>query len=177
MDDVVTLAQLEAYCQEFGLMTQVRAEQQLLLVLVPVPGQPRLGYLELDAERRIVTLRLPSLLDVAEARQGEAARLIAHINYLIVLGRLSMDIRDGEVMWEVPLPYSSAGLDQEMLLRAFAATAQILGEYLPTLARVTQSDCSAADILGSQPSVPSLQQVLDQLRGATDNDQGESAQG
>src|SRR5579872_2190578 len=154
MSSTPTLEQIQVYLGEFGLMNQLQSERQAVVTAIPTQHGPQLGYLRIDEEREVVTLRVPGIFQVVEARRAEVAKGIGMINYFLVLGKFALDLRDGELAFDLPILCAEVGLQQSHLARAFAALVATFNVHLPQLSELVWSERSRGDpheVSGTRP--------------------------
>ena len=94
---------------------------------------------------------------------------LGHINYITVLGKFSMDLRDGELAFECNLPYHGVGMSVEQLAAMAGITGSMLSEYIPLLQRLCWTDETAEGALG-------LAEAVEQGQAEGDAEAGQETQ-
>src|SRR5947209_6127799 len=133
-----TLASASAYLEEHRVLHRVDEEQaSVTATLFLNQGAYRLVLVADHPED--VQLILPFLLTVPAERRSVVAQVAAHVNSAIRLGSFCLDLRDGELRLDLPLPIDGA-LPPALLERGLGAIAWTLDTYMPALQRACWSD-------------------------------------
>ncbi len=179
----VTLEQVAGYCTEFGLMNRVDTTRGLLETMLVSKHGAHLLYFVIDAERAVMRLRIGRLVMTPAERRPAMARVIAHLNYNILLKGFILDQSDGEVAFDLPVPVRGVAVSSELVSQCLMAANWILDTHLPTVQQACWGSASVEELLGLPFPEPAtaLTEALTADAGreppATDRGTASSAQG
>ncbi|GEM_PF-2882626 len=144
----VTLEQLAGYCTELGLMNRVDAERQLVETMITTKQRTYLVYLKVDAARDVMQVRIWGVVMTPPARRAVMARVVAHVNYNLLLKGFVFDWTDGEVAYDLPVPFRGTGISAAQLAQCLHAATWTLDTHGPTLLRASWGTASVEELLG-----------------------------
>ena len=144
----VTLEQVAGYCTEFGLLNRIDTTRGLVETMLVSKHAAHLVYIVIDAERTVLRLRIGRLVMTPAERRAAMARVIAHLNYNILLKGFIFDESDGEVALDLPVPFRGVGVSSELVSQCLQAANWILNTHLPTVQQACWGTASVEELLG-----------------------------
>lgn len=144
----VTLEQVAGYCTELGLMNRLDTTRGLLETMLVTKHGAYLVYFVVDAERAVLDLRIGRLVMTPTERRASMARVIAHINYNILLKGFIFDQSDGEVAFDLPVPFRGVAVSSELVSQCLMAANWILNTHLPSVQQACWGSASVEELLG-----------------------------
>ncbi|HKX19262.1 MAG TPA: YbjN domain-containing protein [bacterium] len=144
----VTLDQVANYCTELGLMNRIDPERQFAEAMFTTKQGSHLVYFRIDTEREVLSMRLPMLVSTPVERRAMMARVIAHLNYNLLLKGFVFDLSDGEVAYDLPVPFRGIGVCGDQISQCLLAAAWTLNSHLPTVREACWGSRSVEELLG-----------------------------
>ncbi len=144
----VTLEQIAGYCTELGLMNKINAERRLVETIIPTNHRTYHAYLKVDAPRDVMQVRIWGVVIAPPERRAVMARVVAHVNYNLLLKGFVFDWADGEVAYDLPVPFRGTGISAVQLDQCLQAAVWTLNTHTPTLFRAAWGSASAEELLG-----------------------------
>jgi len=84
-----------------------------------------------------------------EHRRAACARLLARINFGMLVGSFEMDFEDGQINFKTSYPFPKGQLDAELLKRVVGFNLDCMDKYLPAIMSVIYSGASPAKALAA----------------------------
>jgi len=144
----VTLEQVASYCTELGLMNRIDPERQLVEMMLTTKQGSHLVYLRLDTEREVLSVRIPMVASAPVERRAVMARVITHLNYNLLLKGFVFDLSDGEVAYDLPVPFRGIGICRDQVSQCLLAANWTLNTHMPTVREACWGSRSVEEILG-----------------------------
>jgi hypothetical protein len=144
----VTLEQVAVYCTELGLLNRIDAKRGLVEAILVAKHGAHLVYFAPDAERQVLRLRIGRLVLTPSARRQAMARIIAHLNYNLLLKGFIFDESDGEVAYDLPIPFRGTGVAADLVSQCLMAATWTLNTHLPTVQQACWGPDSVEELLG-----------------------------
>ncbi len=169
----VTFAQLVELIDSLGVPHQEHESDQVVVAALPGRQGGHLVLVRLLADREVVSLRAGGLAEVSADRRPAVGQAAGHVNARILLGAFSLDLTDGELVFDLPIPYGGVGIGAEQLGRCLASIAWTLDTFLPRLLRLAWTDEAVEDVL--ELPVPSPTRDMLRAIGQPDGPETRSA--
>ena len=144
----VTLEQVAGYCTELDLMNKIDTKRGLVEAVLPTKHGTHLVYFVPDTERQVLRLRIARLAVTPPARRPAMARIIAHLNYSLLLKGFIFDESDGEVAYDLPIPCRGIGVPADLVSQCLMAATWTLNTHLPTVQQACWGSDSVEELLG-----------------------------
>lgn len=164
MNDEISVEDVAAYCTELGLLNRITPEQASVQVALTLRSGSYMVWLQPQLGRSILGLFIRNVLVAGAERRAAVAQAICHINYQILMGKFTMDLRDGEVTFELPILYLGGAVTAATIDRCFQLIASSLDAHMPTLQRVCFSEEAVEDVFGLTLPPPPFEQMRAALR-------------
>ena len=158
----VSFAQLVEYCAAQRLPYQAHEADGVVIMALPGAQGTYVVSFRLIEERDVVLVRASSLLTVPPERRAVLAQAACHVNSRILLGAFGLDLTNGTLGLDLPLPYDGVGLSPVQVERCLAAIGWTLDTHLPTLQRLCWTQETVEEALGLPVTSP-LRGLLDTL--------------
>lgn len=144
----VLLEQVARYCTELGLMNRIDPERRLVEVMLTTKQGSHLVYFSLDTEREVLSMRMPMLASAPVERRVGMTRIIAHLNYNLLLKGFVFDLSDGEVAYDLPVPFRGIGVCHDQVSQCLLAAIWTLNAHLPIIREACWGSRSVEEMLG-----------------------------
>lgn len=144
----VLIEQVASYCTELGLMNRINPERRLVEAMLVTKQGAQLVCLRIDTEREVLSLRIPLLVLTPTARRAVMARVIAHLNNNLLLKGFVFDLSDGEVAYDLPVPFRGIGVCHDQVSQCLLAAIWTLDAHLPIIREACWGSRSVEEMLG-----------------------------
>jgi hypothetical protein len=144
----VTLEQVGSYCTELGLMNRIDPERRLVEMMLTTKQGSHLVNFRVDTEREVLSIRIPMLASAPVERRQVMARVIAHLNYNLLLKGFVFDLSDGEVAYDLPVPFRGIGVCPDQVSQCLLAAIWTLNTHLRIVREACWGSRSVEELLG-----------------------------
>jgi hypothetical protein len=152
MSERFGISQIEAYLTQMGLkLARVDQEKEVIeIVFQSSHSQWKLivGFQQGGNVRKLMFL-VPYFGKVGTEKRLESLEALLAVNYRIAIGKLGLDLSDGEVRLEETIALADNILTFKQFQLALGAIVQTVSIYRNLLPRVVNSDASIQDALSS----------------------------
>lgn len=156
-----TLEQLSQYCHAGHVPhTLLMDENRLVGALFTAQATYRFTML-LDCEREVLSVRAGFLMQVPPNRRAEIAQAGMHANQRLLLGAFYLDLTDGELGFDLVVPYTSTGLSEPQVLQCLGLMGGALHHYTPIFKRLADTDARVSDVFDIEPQAERVRQELE----------------
>jgi hypothetical protein len=132
----LTMAQLLDYCSSAGLLHIAVDAEDAVYTVIPSSAGVRILLLKLDAAHQVLLIHAGNLLKVSPQRRPTVAMAAAHINSKVLLGAFYLDLKDGELAYDLPIPCFDTTFSKNTLLHCIKIVVNTLEQYMDALQRL-----------------------------------------